>query len=51
MITYADSSVLVAWFHADDEFARSVTAWVQDNVTDFISSKLKFFRPPTEIKS
>ncbi len=36
MITYADSSVLVAWFHADDEFARSVTAWVQDNVTDFI---------------
>jgi len=36
LITYADSSVLVAWFHADDEFARSVTAWVQDNVTDFI---------------
>ena len=36
MITYADSSVLVAWYHADDQFAQAVTDWVQDNVTDFI---------------
>ena len=36
MITYADSSVLVAWFHADDEFALPVTKWVQEEVTDFI---------------
>lgn len=36
MITYADSSVLVAWFHADDQFAQDVTKWVQENVTDFI---------------
>ena len=36
MITYADSSVLVAWFHADDQFAQEVTNWVQVHVTDFI---------------
>ena len=36
MITYADSSVLVAWFHPDDEFARPVTEWVRENVTDFL---------------
>ena len=36
MITYADSSVLVAWFHPDDEFAGPVTQWARDNVTDFI---------------
>lgn len=36
MITYADSSVLVAWFHPDDEFAAAVTPWVQSQVTDFI---------------
>ncbi len=36
MITYADSSVLVAWFHADDQFALEVTEWVQDNGTEFI---------------
>src|SRR5688572_18148592 len=36
MITYADSSVLVAWFHPDDEFALPVTQWVRENVTDFL---------------
>jgi predicted nucleic acid-binding protein len=36
LTTYADSSVLVAWFHADDQFAQEVTEWVQDNVTEFI---------------
>jgi len=35
VITYADTSVLVAWFHADDEFARPVTDWARENVTDF----------------
>lgn len=36
MITYADSSVLIAWFHPDDEFANRVTPWVREHVTDFI---------------
>ncbi len=36
MITYADSSVLVAWFHADDQFAQEVTKWVRDHVTDLV---------------
>ena len=36
MITYADSSVLVAWFHPDDEFARPVTDWVRENTTEFL---------------
>ena len=36
MIVYADSSVLIAWFHADDEFAVPVTRWVRENVTDFV---------------
>ena len=36
MIAYADSSVLVAWFHADDQFAQEVTKWVRHHVTDFI---------------
>jgi predicted nucleic acid-binding protein len=36
MITYADSSVLVAWFHPEDEFAFPVTLWVKENVTDFL---------------
>jgi len=31
MMTYADSSVLVAWFHADDQFALEVTEWAQNN--------------------
>jgi predicted nucleic acid-binding protein len=36
MNVYADTSVLIAWFHADDFFATQVTPWVQENVTDFI---------------
>lgn len=36
MITYADSSVLIAWFHPDDEFAGVVTPWVLEHVTDFV---------------
>ena len=40
MITYADTSVLVAWFHADDEFARPVTDWIRANVTDFVWNPL-----------
>jgi predicted nucleic acid-binding protein len=36
MNVYADTSVLIAWFHADDLFAKQVTPWVQKNVTDFI---------------
>ena len=40
MITYADSSVLVAWFHPDDEFALPVTQWVRENVTDFLWNPL-----------
>ena len=36
MITYADSSALVAWFHPQDEFALQVTLWVKENVTDFV---------------
>lgn len=36
MNVYADTSVLIAWFHADDLFAKQVTPWVQENVTDFI---------------
>ena len=36
MITYADSSVLIAWFHPADEFARPVTAWARENTSDFL---------------
>lgn len=36
MITYADSSVFIAYFHPDDEFAVPVTNWVRENVTDFV---------------
>src|SRR5258706_13980676 len=36
MIIYADTSVLVAWFHADDEFALPVTDWVRENVSEFL---------------
>lgn len=36
MITYADSSVLIAWFHAADEFAQQVTEWARDHSTDFV---------------
>jgi len=33
---YADSSVLIAFFHPDDEFALPVTDWVRKNVTGFL---------------
>lgn len=36
MKVYADTSVLIAWFHADDLFAKQVTTWVRENVTDFL---------------
>jgi predicted nucleic acid-binding protein len=40
MIAYADSSVLIAWFHPDDEFAQPVTEWVRGHVTDFLWNPL-----------
>jgi len=36
MITYVDSSALIAWFHPDDEFAAVVTQWVRGTVTEFL---------------
>ena len=36
MIVYADASVLIAWFYADDAFAKQVTPWIQEHVTDFV---------------
>lgn len=36
MICYADSSFLIAWFHAADQLAVPVTEWAMDHVTDFI---------------
>ena len=36
MIVYADTSVLIAWFYADDIFAKQVTPWIQEHVTDFV---------------
>lgn len=36
MITYADSSVFIAWFHPDDEFAIQVTRWIRERVTDLL---------------
>ena len=36
MICYADSSFLVAWFHAADPLAIAVTEWTRAHVTDFI---------------
>jgi len=35
MNVYADTSVFIAWFHPADAFAKQVTPWVQENVTDF----------------
>lgn len=40
MITYADTSVLVAWFHPEDEFAEPVTRWVKENVTELLWNPL-----------
>jgi predicted nucleic acid-binding protein len=36
MTIYADTSVLVAWFHPDDEFTRPVTEWMQQNMTEVL---------------
>src|SRR5258708_7617429 len=35
MRIYADTSVLIAWFHAADEFAPAVTAWCQERSPEF----------------
>ena len=40
MRVYADASVLIAWFHADDIFAKQVTPWIQGNLTEFIWNSL-----------
>ena len=34
MNVYADTSVLIAWFHPDDLFAKQVTPWIREHVTD-----------------
>ena len=36
MICYADSSLLVAWFHPADQFAVAVTEWTRGHVTEFV---------------
>jgi predicted nucleic acid-binding protein len=36
MKVYADTSVLVAWFHPGDEFAQMVTGWCRERSPDFI---------------
>jgi predicted nucleic acid-binding protein len=35
MKVYADTSVLVAWFHPADQFAESVTAWCRSHAPEF----------------
>ncbi len=35
MKIYADTSVLIAWFHPADEFASAVTKWCQTHGQDF----------------
>lgn len=35
MMVYADTSVLVAWFHPADQFARTVTEWCRDKSPEF----------------
>ena len=35
MIIYADTSVLIAWFHPADAFALKVTTWCRANGPDF----------------
>lgn len=40
MMTYADTSVLVAWFHPEDEFALLVTQWIKENVTELLWNPL-----------
>lgn len=36
MIIYADTSVLVSWFHPADRFALAVTAWCREQEVDFL---------------
>jgi predicted nucleic acid-binding protein len=36
MRVYADTSVLVAWFHPADHFAQSVTAWCRGKAVEFV---------------
>ena len=35
MKIYADTSVLIAWFHPADEFAEAVTKWCRNAAQDF----------------
>ena len=35
MKVYADTSVLVAWFHPADQFAQPVTEWCRQRVVEF----------------
>ena len=35
MRVYADSSVLVAWFHPADQFAKPVTQWCRQRAVEF----------------
>ena len=35
MKIYADTSALIAWFHAADQFARAVTDWCRDRSPEF----------------
>ena len=35
MRIYADTSVLVAWFHPGDEFAEKVTGWCRERAPEF----------------
>jgi predicted nucleic acid-binding protein len=35
MKVYADTSVLIAWFHPPDRFAEPVTAWCRSRTPDF----------------
>lgn len=40
MTAYADTSVLIAWFHPLDIFAPVVVPWVAANVDDFFSNRI-----------
>jgi predicted nucleic acid-binding protein len=35
MMVYADTSVLLAWFHPADQFAQGVTDWCRDQTVQF----------------
>jgi len=40
MRIYADTSVLIAWFHPADEFALAVTTWCRERNPEFIWNPL-----------